>query len=509
MKFSLIFCLIPIALLAQESNGRLARIDSLKSIQTNDKKIQYKVFRELVNEYADFNNEIALRYANRAFDLSIDLTDSSLIASSARVQGTLLKRLGRITESIKKSEYAYGIAVRNNLIEVLSEVYSSMPIPHIFNGNYERALQILFESLEFFEKYRYLERKSYALNNVGLVFFRMENYTKALDYFTQSLTLRKKLNVDYDIVRLLTNMAQCHLNLNRHQQAIKLIEEGLWICKSSCSTPTKIEIFLALGEAHYGLHNLKTSEYYYTKAYLLSRIDNNQDSEAASLLLLGRIALKRNQYKTAENHLTAAEKIKIKNPETGLSIYKELIKLYSATASPKLAEYQTNYIELKTKIYSASLTEKLSHLQSKHAEEANKVKLSQQREILELTDSLVSRRYFMVGSIVLVGILLLILLGLLIWTNVEKNRLNEGLERLVDQHTADLDSACKVLVANSAIQSARLLDHSNQLNQYVKSLLGFKILQKEENSAWREEMNTIVAKMVMYQYAPLEKDRIT
>lgn len=495
IAIQLVCLVIPLTLVAQDFNGRLTRIDSLERIHTNDSNVQHKIFRKLVYEYLDFNNEIALQYANKAFDLSINMSDSVLIASSARLQAILLKKVGKISESIQKSEYAYSIAVRNNLTDELSEVYISLPIPHIFNANYDKALHILFESIEFFDKHRYLEHKSYALNNIGLVFFRMENYKKALDYFTQSFTLFKKLNVDYDEIRVLTNIAQCHSNLNSHEKAIEFIELGLLTCKSSCTTSSKIAAFTALGVAHYGLNRLKTSEQYFRKACMLSRIDNNQDAEAYTVLYLGMIAMKTMQYQAAENYLLTAEKIQVKNLETLLSIYKELINLYTITFSPNLAVYQARYIELKSKIYSATLVEKIVYLQGRQAEEANKLKVKQQAEILTLTERLVNRRYFMVSSIVGVSVILLILTVSLIWINIEKKRSILGLEKRVEQYTNELQVRYKALGSDHAAQSARFDENSNQVNQYIRSLIGFRSLKKDRNLVLQDKLETIIAKI--------------
>lgn len=395
----------PFSLVAQNS-GRLARIDSLKAIKTTSLESQYEVYLNLCYEYVDFNNQLAHQCSNRLFEFAVQLGDSSKMAASARLQGLFMKKLGDVDGSIEKYEFAFRVAVRNNLTEVLSLIYVSLPTPYIFKSEYQRALEILFESVDFFDKHNYPVRKSYALNNIGLVYFRMENYSKALGYFIQSLALRRSNQDTYDIPLLLNNIALCYSRLGEYRRAISFTIEALNTCKPACTSTDRVYSYLALGDAYLNLRNYELAEKFFQKAVTLARTAGNSDQEADALFGLGQVCLSNHEYARAEVYFLGVDSLSTKTRGTELATFKGLLNTYTVLDnSENLAIYQNKYIQLKNDIYTSSLMEKLIFLESSKRNDLNKSEAGRQRTVLKLTGQIIERRRIMIIALFLVGIM--------------------------------------------------------------------------------------------------------
>lgn len=477
-----------------QNSGRLARIDSLKAIKAISLESQYAVHLNLCYEYADFNDHLAYQCSNKAFEVAIELSDSSKIASSARLQGLFMKKMGDIDGAIEKYEFAFGVAARNNLTQVLSLIYVSLPTPYVFKSEYQRALAILFESVDFFDKHNNPVMKSYALNNIGLVYFRIESYSKALDYFNQSLVLRKKNHDNYDVALLLNNIALSHANLGGHREAIRVVLRGLDFCKSSCSPREKMLFYLTLGEAHAGLREYEVAKTCFEKAGAYAGIAQDQNGEAGSLIGLGKLALANKSFAQALGHFVLADKVKNKNRETELTVLKELGNVYTAIDSFKQAAlYQARYIKVRNGVYTNSLTDKLILLQERESKSLNRLKILQQNEVLQLTGSLVEVKYLTIAGNVIASLMLLVLIVLMRQISVKEERLINSLEDIVELKTAHLKSSVDNLNRDHLDLQTRRRDHLVFVKNQTRTAKG--LAQLDVPTEIRGKFLTVIDKL--------------
>jgi tetratricopeptide (TPR) repeat protein len=87
-------------------------------------------------------------------------------------------------------------------------------------------LKVSFEALRL----RQGDKENYGvaatLTNIGLVYYKMRNYRKALSYYRESEEIKLRINDTYSFDRLLVNMGLCHVWLKEFPTAIKLFDRA-------------------------------------------------------------------------------------------------------------------------------------------------------------------------------------------------------------------------------------------------------------------------------------------
>src|SRR4029453_9603682 len=89
-------------------------------------------------------------------------------------------------------------------------IRNGLAIGYTFQGRYDEALTCYMRVLELLEENDDKKERSVILNNVGLVYFKLNDYDKALFYYDKSLQLKKQLENPVDLDILLLNISQCH-----------------------------------------------------------------------------------------------------------------------------------------------------------------------------------------------------------------------------------------------------------------------------------------------------------
>ena len=361
------------------------RIDSLKLLLGKDQSVQFEILYSLGYEYIDVDNSLALQYGRKAYDLAVSKGDSLGMVKSTRVMGAALRRLERICDAIEISRVALDIAKRNGFKEEVRILLNSVAVAHILQGEYDKALYYNFQSLVIREAEGNKSQVSIALNNIGLVYFKLRNYEKALEYYYRSLQLKKESNDNYDLDRLYNNIGLCHIYLNDFKEALKSFDLGFKICGNNCAEEIKIEGECSLGIAYYGLKNYAEAEKHFTTSLDLARKSVNNRFQAENLLYLGRITLKKNNFKDAQQFLEHAELIADSSGYNQLliDVYREFSNLFNLSEDyQQVSFYQKKYITLKDSLIGEELVKNIAKTQTNFAERANIATIADREEAL-------------------------------------------------------------------------------------------------------------------------------
>ena len=80
-----------------------------------------------------------------------------------------------------------------------------------------------------------------TLNNIGLVYYKLEDYDKALNYYEQSLSMRNERNSE-DAITLI-NMSLCHAYKSNFPLAKDFVRQALDHCNNECSKNFRCSTF--------------------------------------------------------------------------------------------------------------------------------------------------------------------------------------------------------------------------------------------------------------------------
>jgi signal transduction histidine kinase len=439
----LIFCVIFFAtssftLTAQD----IDRSDSLKSIlQTQGPADQYETLIELTKEYADKDNKQSLEYIDQAYNIAFTLGDTVMIVRSGRLKGQILRRMDRLDEAMAIFDELLPIAKRNNLEQHYKLMLNSLAIAHTDRGEYHKALECHFQSLQIREREGDKGEISITLDNIGLVYYKLNDYTKAIEYYERSIELKEQAEGDYGEYITLINLGHCYIGLNRFEKARQQFAEGLKVCGDECPVNLRIDAEYGLGLSHFRERDLDLAMTHLNNSYKMAVGTDNKRFQAENLILLSEIAIDEQQYDSALVKLNNAERLAQASGYTKLliDIYRHLSTLYKKEENfEKASFYQDKYIELKDSIFSEGLIKNIASIQTKLEERENIKTIATQDEELE------KQRNLNV-AIIIIAVLATALVFMLFRSNRARRRANERLDSEVKAATKDLKAANQLL----------------------------------------------------------------
>jgi signal transduction histidine kinase len=461
------FLLINLELIGQST-------DSLKVLlRESSGATRFDILFELARGYFFTDIDEASNYVNQAGELAYDLGDSLRIVKSTRLKAQILRRHDNLEEAIKTFELAYSIANRNKNKEgfttEVKNILNGMAVAHTFLANYDKALELHFQSLVIREMEGDKGEISITLNNIGLVYFKLKNYEKAREYFTQSLVLKEEVKDYYDLDRLLINLGLSNIHLMNFKEALEYINRGLDVCKGQCHDEIKVEGQFGLGVANYSLDKIEIAKHHFQQSLEIAKKSGNNRFQAENLVYLGRVAMKLKEYEKANECLSEAEVLANTSGYNQLLIdtYKEFSKLYNlAEDFQKASIYQNKYISLKDSLIGEELIKNVAKIQTQFEERENIATIQLKEDAL--------RRQRNLNIAIGVIAMLAALLGFVLYrSNVVMRRVNSELsdaKNVIENQNLRLQNINRELDARVKEKTAELLKTNDELDRANKSL---------------------------------------
>jgi tetratricopeptide (TPR) repeat protein len=465
-----IFILLSLSLLiypkAFSQDAKFAhRVDSLKSALNQASGVtRQHVLHELAYEYLRVNDSIALPYSEQAFNMSWQYGDSLRIVKSGRIRAQIFKELDEIDSAITLCLKVLPIARRNNYVPELKSLLNVLGLGYLFKAEYDKALAFNLESLELRKKQEDRFSISIALNNTGLVYYKMKSYQRALDYFQHAIEycltegkLSPGVDKDYYEGSLL-NISLCHAFLNNLIMAEEYIDKVSGMCEDGCSDYILMQTYYGSGVIKFKQGNDQDALKKFSASLSLAKKLRNERYELDNIIYLSQLSLASNQLTLAEKYLGEAEALMKRGIPFNLElvkIYNELFQLYEKLGDyKKVAFYQAKYIQLNDSIYSEEVTTNLMKIEAEYMERENQAKIETQDKILALQNDVIIRQRIINIFIGVAAALSIILVFVLVQNVKQKKRANISLEHKVKERTMALET--------HKIELLNLLDERNQ-----------------------------------------------
>ena len=195
------------------------------------------------------------------------------------------------------------MAEERGYTEELSLLTTGLAIVHTFTAEYDKALQYYFQSLEIKRSLGDTEGEIRTLINVGVVYYKLKDYEKALRYFNQSKGIQEKTGLRIDTDILMNNIGLSYAYLGQFEEAMLHIDFGMRACRVNYSDIRRMEELFAKGVVHMGLRNLHRSEDYFLQSYDLSKKLKNVRFQLDNIDCLSQIYLERKKPNDAARYL--------------------------------------------------------------------------------------------------------------------------------------------------------------------------------------------------------------
>lgn len=424
------------------------KVDSLKKkLEISIKKdtSRFDVLFQLAYQYSGKVDSISLVYATQAYELSWDLGDSARIVRAGRINSAELRRLERLDESIPIAERVLAIAKRRKITREINFLLTSLAISHMLKAQYDKALNYNFESLVIRENDGDKRGMSVSFNNIGLIYFKLQDFKRAIEYYQKSLVIKNEMNDNYDLDRLLINMGLCYNYLGQYNASEKYVRQGLSSCQGQCKDEIVLEGEIALGVSLLESGHTDESIEHFNKSNDVARRIKNYRFQAENLVSIAKAYYKKSDFELSKKYLLEAESLAIARGYRFLleTAYKIFSDLYEKTGEYKnQSEYQSKYIKLRDSILNEKVISNLSQIRTDYQERENIKTIAEKDQVVLLQKEVITRQQRQFIFIVTITFLIFLLTGVLFYYSKRQQKTNRELSSMKAQlevHNRELE----------------------------------------------------------------------
>ena len=317
MRFFFLFIII----LFVYQTAFCSKVDSLLIALKSEKNQNniVDIYNKLSKEYKPINSDSSLFYIKKAFDLSVKLKYVKGEADASYNYGTFYKRNSNIDSSlfwfenafIKQSAYKDTIEI-SRALSAIGSIYSE-------KSDYTNAIKYFKKSLSFRKLTNDKKGIGIILFNIGNAYYSVKNYKIALENVTKAIDIFTEIDYKSGLASCLNFIGILYADWGNNDLALKSFTDALKIEENKV---TQIDLYNNIGNVYVNLQNFDTAFSKYSKAYLLSKEDENLSKQAESLKNLGLVSIdmgnniQSNQY--LKNALLISEKIQSKELEASI-----------------------------------------------------------------------------------------------------------------------------------------------------------------------------------------------
>ncbi len=396
-------------------------------------------------------------------------------------------RLTDPRRTITYADSALNLAKRINYGNGIGEAYRVLGIGNLYLNKSDVAIQAFLSSLSSFSETGDLLGQAKTSNNLGNL-YRDANNNKALEYYRKSLNIASKLEGN-DLNAARDLIAGVNLNIGNILFSKQNYEEALKSFKKGKEEFTKLNNPISLtqsiqniGTTYYQLRNLPLAEKNLLESLKKAKENDLNNSIASISITLGNLYIDQKDYPKAEKVLRDAE-IFVKN-----------------SRDLKLAQdyFYTSYVfEDGRKNYFKAL-QYLKHIYkndsiANNRNLSNQLKMNEEQYKQRLTIARQKNNKILFWASSVVSALLLVVVGLLYYSNTRKIKtnkqltilnseilqqkeeldwINQRLEKIIDERTKDLQ-----------IKNQKLSEYSwhlsHQIRGPVATMKGLMLLEKD------------------------------
>lgn len=281
------------------------------------------------------NYSMAIEYFEKTLEVLKKLHPTGDHTEAAKLishLGLIHKLIGNYNQAVDYFLKAH--EMRKRLFEsgVSSEPYSVVvnPLVSVANvyfkiNNYPKALEYFEQALSLLDLHarpgenqkEVEELLAYVLNNMGLCYRRLKQADKSLESFVRSFEIYNRLHNKFeheDLAMGLQNMGDAYKILGYHQTAIDYLQRSLdmyeKVFKSDRSRREIVSVLVSLGVAYLEKSEIERALGYFLNAYELNQqIDHSKDDDEDVMerILLNNVAStyhKLGQYQNALDYYT-------------------------------------------------------------------------------------------------------------------------------------------------------------------------------------------------------------
>jgi signal transduction histidine kinase len=183
------------------------------------------------------------------------------------------KVIGRVSSNTGDNQKALMYFFKaKTLLEQEKEFFSLSAIMEAIASAYRNQLKfkeaLIYDQqqLDIATKQNFSNHQATALNNMGLCYFELKDYLKAIEFHQKSLDIRKAINSKEGIISCLQKLCRAHIALGQLNEALVYQQEALNLIETSSKNPQMLsESYQSLYEINEKKGNDKVAFSYFKK----------------------------------------------------------------------------------------------------------------------------------------------------------------------------------------------------------------------------------------------------
>lgn len=379
-KYTIILILISCFSFAQDLQQHIATLKKeLKSKPNLERTTQ--IYSDLTWDYIDVSLDSALVYGEKALLFAQKTKKQELISQCySNLGGVYLRK-----ENFKKSEENYQKAIQ---IRTANKDFEGVAKAKINIGNVLASKQDYVPATKYFiEAIQYFDGKndtivSLTKGNLGLIFFEMKNYPKAIKYLEESTDFLKKNDMKQGLCHTYLSLGDVYLDKKDTLKALNSYKTSLENCKSCKDNLGISTLNQRIGAVHSAKGNSQSAKKFFQISETLLKELNSEIEQTNVLLSKIDELIKQKNFQEAYKLLLQVKKIHKEHDSDRylLETYKKLtlVCLYQEMKDSS-AFYFNEYTNLKDEKLKTSVLEQTAELEAKY-QTAEKEKQLLQKE---------------------------------------------------------------------------------------------------------------------------------
>jgi len=240
--------------------------DSLKLQLTYARQDTHKVWllRDIAFAFQSVDRDSAIYYSNLGYALAGELNFPMGQIWTLYQKAIAYELKDEIETAFTVYFKALNIAVEHRDKMSEAKLYNAIGVACYFAGRFHDAVLYYTNGYSLSDSLNYIEGKTHALNNLGVIYRLQHRYQRALDIYYQSLVLKRHEHDTVGIINSLYNIGLAYSYLNQYEKSL----ESLMAAKNLsefAATPYQhmdLNIDIGIGVAYFNLNQTEKAKQY-------------------------------------------------------------------------------------------------------------------------------------------------------------------------------------------------------------------------------------------------------
>lgn len=477
--------LLCIFLFANTSKAQDQRvIDSLVLIakSTPSDTLKVDTYVKIARSYDASDSAKTVAYANRAIALAqkIGYKIGEIDAYYARAHVAM--SMGHVDVAGKDFQLIVNLSRAAGYKNGEANGLNGLGATRDFQGDYSKALEYFFQSLKIAESQNDLIAMSSRYNNIGLIYSSQEDYVNALEYLRRSLTIHEKIQDLQGIALVHGNIGETYLSSGQLSKALDHSSQALELYEQINDLNGIANMHTALANVYQKQRELQKSIDHFLYAQSIYDKIGGQYFITYTYLGLGVSYVMMENYKEAKKQLELALKASIRLNH--IVNMRESYK-YLSIAEEKLGNFQEalaaqrKYQQAADSVLNTEQTKNLTRLEANYEFEKEKDSIAFEQKKAELAyEKEISQQRWIKTSALVIALFLALIASILYWSYRLKKKKNEELEvkniKINDLRKTEKKMAEEALaLKDRELTTITMLSHErNSLLQQLEDQIG-------------------------------------